>query len=162
MKKDKIQIRIIIGGYTGTGKSTFASSIANLCMKHGINMIYNKKMPDDDKYLEQKFLSLKKKGTTVEIKEVQFNKDVLEKVEKVQELNMEVNKLEFEIREEQKKCKHEYPDKPLFDTESFYCRCIKCNHEKVVEHNVDISTNEIYERNKIVLQKNWDILILNE
>ena len=75
---------------------------------------------------------------------------------------MEIHILQNEIREEQRKCKHEYPENPLFNSKYFYGRCIKCNYENEVEHNVDISTNEIYEQNKEELQKNWDILILNK
>lgn len=84
------------------------------------------------------------------------------KIEKVRKLKMEIHLLECEIREDQKKCDHEYPLTPLFDTEFFYGRCVKCNWENRVKHNMNISTNELYERNKVVLQKNWDILILNE
>ena len=83
----------------------------------------------------------------------------LEKVEKVQKLEMEIHNLKNEIREEQRKCKHEYPEKPLFNSQYFYARCVKCGYEYQVEHNVDIFDDETY---KTELQESWNKLILNK
>lgn len=84
----------------------------------------------------------------------------LEKVEKKHKLKMEIHTLDLEIRDEQRKCKkHEYLEKPLFDSEYFYARCVKCNYEHQVEHKVDIFDDETY---KTEIQKSWDILILNK
>lgn len=79
-----------------------------------------------------------------------------EKVSRINELKGLIYSLEDEVRQEQNKCKHVYPEKGLMDSQFFYARCVKCCHEKIIEHLCDIHGD------KELIQKEWNKLVLKK
>jgi len=72
MKKAPFDVKIVVAGRTGTGKSTFANLITEMLIKHGIDVKYEMQFEQDGKDIEKKIKALREKETKVEIVEMQY------------------------------------------------------------------------------------------
>ena len=71
-REPDFDVKIVVAGRTNTGKSTFANMIFKMFMEQGIEVIYNKEFPDDDKFIKERLEALRGKNTKVEIVEMNY------------------------------------------------------------------------------------------